>query len=133
MITIEDLKNRYEEIYKRESLEYAYASLIDDVYALEKQNEKLKIEYDNLLEVHDCTKENNLKLKQQLAESEKKNDINYSIRCSLEQKIADAEKGMDAFEKLLVCYRVGKSPSEKLFKQLEKAREYKSKYKGGEL
>ncbi len=37
--------------------------------------------------------------------------------------LAEARSAALAYQQMCVCYRIGKRPSEKLFKQLEKAKE----------
>lgn len=47
-----------------------------------------------------------------------------------ENKYKEAHSAALAFQKLTVCYRVGKTPSEKLFKEIKKARAFLEKIDG---
>lgn len=47
----------------------------------------------------------------------------------LEEKLKGAVEAAFAYQKLSMCYRLGKNPTEKLFKELEKAGKTLEKYK----
>lgn len=56
-----------------------------------------------------------------------KSDIQWLLEQN--KKLVD---GCKAFQELNIHYRIGKTPSEKLFKRLEKAKNDLEEYEGGE-
>ena len=111
-----------------ENIKGEYVKLSDH----EKAVRELKEDVVNLKVERNDYKKQTLYFQQQVAEQKKEIDA-YGSYSSL-RKIAELElaliecgKALNAKDDLLVCYRLGKRPTDELFKRLEKAKELLSK------